>query len=473
MKFYRTYKQFNEARDIFALSQSELETPKSYYKPTNIVQEVCVAMILINNTFLDNILDRGMKARYSENSQVFVTDLKNLLLAKNRLQLGKFQDNKFIVDDESAKISGLFESVEFSIEEDWNSLIDARIISRNIIDKLLTTEKLTTEMIRTIYWIGPNKSKEVMEDLVVETNDGKQFSFILNKNLSLSKTSSFNTLADDLIGLEVDNLYSEEYLPKWDKLIQNWVTILYENSKKNIQIIIEKFIDPARIPSLGWFEFFDLRHRDPKFKILGEHIKEFDKNITWLSDLLNEIWKNREECFMNPETVYNEWMEKKIFLLNSKILEHILTESLTKNNSDEIKKLENGWKLGWGKIKMKLIKSLVIKMGCLERPVYYLGNRGNNFNLVPSRGFFREFYDDMRIRFDYHVKMMVSDQEESNQFVLRLKLRLDGKDLMDCDVVVKFSGGEVNPKLSATFKFSPVPNFNMLISDKMKQSVSK
>jgi hypothetical protein len=473
MKIYKSFKQFNEAKDLFALSQAQPEEVKVYYKPKNIVQEICVAMILINNEFLDNILDRGLKARYNENSQVFITDLKNLLLARNRLQIGKFQDNRFVIDEETSKISGLFETAEFSIEEDWNSLVDARTIARNIIDKLLPSEKLRSETIRNVFWIGPNKNKDVTEDLVIETEDGKQYSFILNKNLSLSKTASFNTFADDLIGLEVDNLYSEEYLPKWDKLIQNWVRIIYENAKKPYQIAIEKFIDPKRIDSLGWFEFFDLKHRDPKHAILGEYIKELDKNIVWLSDLLNEIWKKRENCFLNADTIYREWMEKKIFLLNSKILEHIISESLTKNNSGEIKKLPSGWKLGWGKIKMKLIKSIVEKMGCLERPVYYLGNRGNNFDLVPSRKFFREFYDDMRIKFDYHVKMLVRDDEELNNFNLKLKLKIDGKDLLDCDVLVKFSGGEVNSRLSSTFKFKPVDNYNLLISKKMLNSVSK
>jgi hypothetical protein len=237
--------------------------------------------------------------------------------------------------------------------------------------------------------------------------------------------------------------------------------------------MIEKYIDPQRIDSLGWFEFFDLKHRDKKFNNLGEYIKEFDKNILWLSDLLNEIWKSRNYCFLDPETVYRDWMEKKIFILNSKILEHIFTESFTKNNSQEIKKLKDGYKLGWGKIKMKLIKSLVEKMGCLERPVYYLGNKGNNFNVVPSRAFFREFYDDLRIKFDYHVKMIVSEEEESNDFKMKMKLKLDGEELMKCDVLIRFSGGEVNSKLSATFKFEPVPNFNMIVSNKMMKSISK
>ena len=53
-------------------------------------------MVLLNNDFLDNILDRGLKARYSENSQIFLTDLKNLLLAKNRLNLGNFVDGKCV-----------------------------------------------------------------------------------------------------------------------------------------------------------------------------------------------------------------------------------------------------------------------------------------------------------------------------------------------------------------------------------------
>jgi hypothetical protein len=474
MKFYQTFDKYLESKEMFfAQVQSDLEKPKIFYKPTNLVQEICVSMILLNNQFLDNLLDRGLKARYSENSQVFLTDLKNLLLARNRLKLGKFQDNRFIEDTETSKIGGFFESIDFSIEQNWNDLIDSRIIARNIIDKLLVNEKLGEHLIRNIFWVGPNKSKEVAEDLVIETNDGKQFSLILNKNLSLSKTNSFNTLAHDIMGDNWSNLFSEQYMPKWDKLVQNWIRILYENAKKNIQIHIEKFIDPQRIESLTWFEFFDLKHRDPKFKMLGEYIKEFDKNILWLSDLLNEIWKSREYCFMDPELIYNEWNEKKVFLLNSKILEHIFTESLTKNNAGEIKKLKDDWKLGWGKIKMKFMKAIVEKMGCLERPVYYLGNKGNNFNFIPSRSFFREFYDDFRVKFDYHVKFAVSENEDNNNFKIKVRLKLDTQTLIKCDIAVKFSGGELNSKLSANFKFEPAPNFNLLVSNKMMGSVSK
>jgi hypothetical protein len=39
-------------------------------------------MLLINNDFLSNILDKGIRGRYNENSQVFITDLKVYCLLK-------------------------------------------------------------------------------------------------------------------------------------------------------------------------------------------------------------------------------------------------------------------------------------------------------------------------------------------------------------------------------------------------------
>ena len=135
----------------------EAKEEKSYYKPTNLIQELCVGMLLINNSFLDNILDKGLKARYSENSQVFLTDLKNLLFAKNRLHLGKFIGNECVSEDEPSKVNGLFESVSFNIEDDWNKLVNARLIARNIIDKLLPDEKVTEDRVKHVFWIGPNK----------------------------------------------------------------------------------------------------------------------------------------------------------------------------------------------------------------------------------------------------------------------------------------------------------------------------
>jgi hypothetical protein len=55
---------------------------------------------------------------------------------------------------------------------------------------------------------------------------------------------------------------------------------------------------------------------------LGEFIKDFNK--TFLNfDLMLEIWKNRDICFMDTERVYEEWMERKVTILNSRILENL------------------------------------------------------------------------------------------------------------------------------------------------------
>lgn len=451
MKWIKKYEIFRESKS---------------YSNKNVISEVCISMVLLNNEFLDNILDRGLKARYSENSQIFLTDLKNLLLAKNRLHIGKFIDDKCVVDEEISKINGVFEDVQFDIEKDWNILMDARTTARNIIDKLLPDSKLESDMIKDIYWIGPNKDSDHQEDIVVETNDGKQYSFYLNKNLSTQKTASFSLFADDLIGADIDRLYKEEYLSKWDKLTQEWIRLIYENSNKNIQQMIEKFIDPKRIDTIGYFEYFDVRHKDPKFKYLGEFIKDFDKNILKFSDLMNEIWKNRDNCFMDPNRVTKEWMETKIVILNSKILENLLTTSLKSNHTEDIEKLEDGWKLAKGTVKMKLFKTLVEKMGCLERPIYFLGKNGDIFNMVPSREFFRENYDDLNIKFDYHVNFTVNEDEEKNDFTIKIKLELDEETLIDMFIIVKFSSGEMSGKLSCKYKFIIADNFNYLISKK-------
>lgn len=453
MKWLRGYKLFKESR-----------TEKISYK--NIINEICTCMVLLNNEFLDNLLDRGLKARYSENSDIFVTDLKNLMLAKNRLNLGKFEGDVCVADNDLGVINSIFEETQFDIEKDWDKLVSARLTARNIIDKLLPDSKLESDMIKDIYWVGPNKDSDHQEDIVIETKDGSQYSFYLNKNLATQKTASFNLFADDLIGADIDKLYKEEYLPKWDKLTQQWIKTIYENSNKNIQKTIEKFIDPKRIDTIGYFEYYDIRHKDPKFKYLGEFIEEFDKNILKFSDLMNEIWKNKDNCFMDPIRVTKEWMETKIVILNSKILENLLTTSLKSNHVEDIEKLEDDWKLAKGTIKMKLFKTLVEKMDCLERPVYFLGKNGDVFNLVPSRDFFRKYYDDLNIKFDYHVNFKVSEEEELNDFTIKIKLELDNLTIVDMYIIVKFTGGEMSGKLSAKYKFDIADNFNYLISKK-------
>jgi len=456
MKWLRNYKLFKENKET------------NSYSSKNLIQEICISMILLNNDFLDNILDRGLKARYSEDSSIFLTDLKNLLIAKNRLYLGKFVGEKCEQDDEVSKITNLFDGLEFQIDKDWNKLSDSRVTARNIIDKILSDEKLTPERIEKIYWLGPNKDKEHNEDIVIELNDGKQLSVFLNKNLSAQKTSAFSTFGDDLIGNDMEKLYSDEYLPRWNKLVQEWVRIIYENANKTIQRHIEKFIDPRRIDTMGYFEYFDIKHSDPRYKHLGEFIEEFDKNILKFSDLCDEIWKNKDNCFIDVERITKEWTEVKIVILNSKILENLLTNSINANFGDDVIKREDGLKLSEGTVKMKLFKTLVEKMGCLERSQYLFSNNGNNFYLIPPRSFFRKYYDDSKLYFDYHVKFHYNENEEElNDFQIKINLELDEDELVNMVIFIKPTGGEMSAKLSAKYKFDFNDKFNLLINKKI------
>lgn len=446
MKWIRGYQLFKESKS---------------YSSKNLVLEICTAMVLLNNEFLDNILDRGLKARYSENSSIFLTDLKNLLITKNRLNLGKFESGKFVSDDEISKINGIFESIDFNIEKDWNLLINSRNTARSIIDKLIPDKKLSEKEISNIYWIGPNKNPDYQEDIVVELQDGKQFSFYLNKNLSSQKTSSFSTFAEGLIGSNVDRLYLGEYLDRWDKLTQTWVQINYENTSKEMQRHIEKFIDPKRIESLTYFEYFDIKHPDPRFKHLGEYIEVIDNNIIKLDELINANWKMRDKLFVDLERVEKEWYDVKKVILNSKIIENILTDSLKNQFTEDITKLDDNFKLAGGNVKMKLFKLVIDKMSCLERPVYYLSNGGNEFILVPSRDFFRQNYDDLSLKFDYHVKF---DSPEDSPFTMTLIVENDDVELIRMSIVVDFSSTEMSGKLSAKYKFELADNFNYFVS---------
>lgn len=446
----------------------ESRNTKSTYNAKNVIHEICTCMLLINNHFLDNLLDRGQKARYSENSNIFLTDLKNLLLSNNRLKIGKWQSGRFVIDTETSNIGGIFESIDFDIEKDWDKLINSRNTSRNIIDKLLPDEKLSSERIKNIYWIGPNKNEDVIEDIVVETTDGVQYSFILNKNISLQKSASFNKFADDLIPDDIDKLFSDENMQKWNKLTQEWIRIIYESANKNVQINIEKFINPKNIQNIGYFQYFEIKHKDPRFRYLGEYFKEFGKNILKFSDLMIEIWKNRESCLSDHERASKEWIESKTVILNSKILEHLFTVSLKQNKMDEIQKMENGYKRATGTVKMKLIKTIVNKLGCIERPIYYLSSNGDNFHQLPSREFFRNNYNDIDVHFDYHVKFNIEKDEDNimNDFNIKIKLLNSNTDveLLGMNIIVGFGSSEFSGKLSAKYKFKLPSDFSYQVS---------
>jgi len=448
-----------------------IEGKKGDYSNKNLIEELCVSMVLINNEFLDAILDQGQKARYSQNSKVFITDLKNLVMNKNRLKLGKFFDGKCEEDANFSKLRSVFDDVEFDIERDWNKLVKSRNTARNIKDKLLGEEKLTPDQIKNVYWLGPNKDLEHQEDLVIETTLGRQYSLFLNKNMKSQKTSSFNTFADEFIGPDIDRLYNEDFIEKWNKITQEFVRITYENATKPIQEHIEKFIDPRRIQSLGYFEYFNIKHRDPRFKHLGEQMPEFEKNVLMFSDLMKFIWKDAKVFLQNYEKAKDEWAEVKIVTLNSRILEELFTSSLIKNKSEEVEKLDDGYKRSSGSLKMKLMKVFVEKLGCIERPVFFVSKTGDELHRIPARTFFRSNYETIDIDFDYHVKFQKSmDDDELNDFNMKVRMNYNGDVLLKFNIIVKFTGGEFSNKLSAKYKFDIPTNFNYIISKIEKES---
>mgnify|MGYP005841758695 CR=1 FL=1 len=434
------------------------------YSNKNIITELCVSMVLLNHNFLDNLLDKGKKMRYSSNSHVFVTDLKNLLLANNRLELGKFIDGKCHIDDEISKINSEFEDIKFDIEKDWNKLVNSRDIARDIIDKLLPEEKVESSRIKKVYWLGPNKTDDYQEDIVLELNDGRQFSFFVDKSLSKNRSASFNKFADELIDEDLDLLYKGEYLDKWSQLTRKWIKIIYENSNKNIQTHIEKFINTEKIDEIGYFDFLSIRHGDKRYRHLGEYMKEFDRNILNFSDLLIEIWKDKDKHFSDVVRVTKEWNEAKVVIMNSKIFENLFTTSLKKKYLQDIEETETKYKLASGNLKMKLLKIIIEKMGNGERNVYYL-NKGKDFNMVPSREFFRKFYNSLNIYFDYHVRL-VTNPNEDNNFNFDIKLEIDKDELLDLNIEIRFSGGEMSGKFNAKYNFDISKNFNYLISKK-------
>ena len=203
MNLIKRYSMLNEAKGEYV------------YQPTHLVHELCAAMILLNNTFLDNILDRGLRARYQDNTDVFLNDLKHLLTGNNRLHLGKFANNRCEEDKDYGNVNKLFEKLTFTIDDDWHILVDARNAARNIIDKLIPGDKLREEMIAAIYWIGPNKTEEFEEDIVVELQDGRQFSFFLNKNVTLYKTAAFNKFAVPITFVWINAFGSAIDLSTW------------------------------------------------------------------------------------------------------------------------------------------------------------------------------------------------------------------------------------------------------------------
>jgi hypothetical protein len=436
----------------------ESNKPKSNI---SLITDICVAMVLINPNFLDEILDRGNRSRYQHNTQVFLNDLKNMVLGKNRLKLGIKAGEEYIEEDNIGKVNSYFNeySREFDMVNDWNKLNKARDIARNIIDKILPDQKLENTQIRNVYWISPNKETGQNEDIVLELNDGRQFPIVINSKVSLNKTKSFNVILDIMLDQQSDNLYTDEYLERWDKLTQEWFRLVYDNCKNEYKLMIDQFIDATRVDSLTYFDYYDIEVMDPKYKILGKYFPRLEKNYKLLSKLMSDIWKQGKIAINDYTKVEKEWKELKKITLNSKIIEHIIVESLNNLIEGEVKRTQDEYIIATEKVKLRLLRLVADLMNIEDTDVYYFGK--SDFYHIPSKQWFRDNYENMNVEYDYHQKVS-EEAEDDSQF--RIRIELNERKLMELELYTGFSGGEMAGKLNSKIKIHFEPDFNSKIS---------
>lgn len=430
------------------------------YNSNKLIIDLTVGMLLINPNFLDNLLDKGLKGRYQHNSSVYINDLKNLLLGNNRLKLGIYKENRFVEDPNIGKINKFFDEIDqtFDIEKDWNKLIKSRNIARNIYDKLLLNEKLNENMIESVLWTVPNKDSSSSTDIVIILKNGKQYPISLHKSLSTKKTKSFNTLSEILFGEKTSALLESEKVEKiLDKLAQEWVKTLYTHATDRCKLIIERYIDPDRFYSITWNNFFDIKHRDPQFKMLGEHIKILDKNILTLSDLLNEMYK-KEVCFNDYSEMEKTWSDIKNVVFSNRIIEYVITERLKDILKGEIEKDPDGKYIANKLFKSNVLKLLFDVLDIKEElEVNYISS--DKYHKLPSKEFFRKNWDNLRILFDYHVNVT-----EENDYYFNIDIILNDEKLINISLIIDFAGSkELNSRISTKIELSFLDDYNYII----------
>lgn len=437
----------------------------------HIIYQICVSMCLINPDFLSRILDKGIISRYTENDSVFISDLKNIILGKSRFVLGKKVGDKFIQDNDIAKANKLFNesSLTFQIRDDWNLLVNSRETARNICDKVLNSEendKLTPEQIKFVYWVYPNKEEqEFDEDIVIETFSGVQYSIILG-NFSLSKTISFNTFATDILSNTLkDKLFTDIYIDKWDKLAQEWLRIIYEYAKNDFRLYIEQFIPSDRIFSITYKQLFEITPIDKNKEVLGIEVPELDKNYKYLSDLLSDMYSSKQIALTNFEKLKTEWLEIKKVLLNSKVLQHLFSESFNLLDPTESKEKladDDNFVKATDKLKITIVRSFLDVIKSDETKKTYFNK--TDCYMIPDKQYFRDNLDKMDVYYDMHNTVSEDvDISIKNDFILKVKLFINTEYLADMLVYIGFGSKEMSGKLSAKVQLDLPKNFNYLL----------
>lgn len=428
----------------------------------SLITDLCVAMLLINPNFLDNILDLGLKARYTGNSSVFLNDLKTLLVSKNRLKLGKFVGETCVEDTDVAKVYKYFQNSTFSIENEWKDLVNSRIIARNIVDKILMGDKLEPDMIKNVYWTALNKQDDYNCDLVIELTNDTQLCINLNRKINLSKSMSFNSFIDKLFSSKSDLLYSDSFIQSWDKLAQEWVNIIYLNANDEIKSYIEGFIDPDRIFSIQWREYFRIKHTDEQYKHLGIFVEPLGKNVVYLHELLSDVYKGKTKFIDNFVEIQTKWNEIQKDIIDSTIIEKMFIDSFKENKEDIVDSQTEGFYVAGGNLKNRLLKFIVELLGLSEMACYYFANNGNIIYTIPSKEIIRQNIEKFNIEFSFHVPLDTDDDSFDN---LKLILSVEDKEILNLSVKSKWSGGEMSGKLSSSIKFDIKDEFNYVISN--------
>lgn len=417
---------------------------------TDLILTLCVGMLLINPEFLDNILDKGLKGRYTHDTNMFLNDLKTLLTKKNRFVLGQYQNKEIIEDTDLGKINTFFNDYtsEFNIEEDWKILKKAREIHRTISNELLFGERLTPDMIKTVYWLKPNKETF---DIAIKTNIDTYLISLKPKNHT--KTKSFNTIADILLGTTQKTVFEGKYIELWDNLTRAWVRTIYENVKPHYKLAIDQFFDFSRVESLTFDALYEIEIEDKNYKRLGKYFSVLDKNYRELHKLLSDIFK-KKEAFNNFNEFIDTWNKIKKEILYSRIIEDILLSVIEDLMDEEKSQEDDSMIVANDTLKMRLMKLIVELLSVEEHDIFYF--KRDEMIYIPSRKWFRNNFNKLRITFDFHTPL----NDDGSNFKIRLSK--DNKHILTLNMNTNFSGGEMSGRLSTKYEFDFSNDINFL-----------
>jgi len=340
------------------------------------------------------------------------------------------------------------------MEKDWAKLAKCREIAINISKKILKDEQLTPEIIRYVYFLGPNREDKA--DLVLETGDGKQYPIALNSKFPFSNTHNFNKIYSLLIGKDI-NIFEEPYSDKWNRLVINWVNTIYFNANVDTRLMIDEFMEISRVDSMLYHKFFDIEIRDPKFKNLGKLFKPLDKNYKHLHNLLTDVYKDGNLFTKPTEEIYDKWNSIKKLNLSSGIIEHAMIEGFKKVIDDKLERTTDGYYIANDNIKLRFMRVLVTSTKCTDLDVYFFDSKQMIIN--KAKKWYRDNYKKFKVIFKYHTS--IDDENSGN--IIEAKYLFGEKELLSMIIETNFGTNEMGGKLKSKVRLSLASDFNYMI----------